>query len=179
MKSSHVWMLVYVVAVLVANYTAEMFIELPMFGILSVGTLVFGVTFTARDYVHQLGRKYVYGMIAIAAILALIMSATLAVPWRIVIASFITILIAETADTEVYNRFLRHNWIVRVLASNSVSVPMDSIIFTVIAFAGVFSVGMIAEIVYADVIVKFTVGLCVALIRYMGISNVKNNTQSA
>jgi len=35
-------MSIYIIAVLVANYTATWFIPLPVFGMVSVGTLVFG-----------------------------------------------------------------------------------------------------------------------------------------
>ena len=48
-------MAIYITAVLVANYTATWFIPLPVFGLVSVGTLVFGVTFTQRDRVHRFG----------------------------------------------------------------------------------------------------------------------------
>lgn len=167
-RVGYCWMVVYVVCVLAANYYADTFIPLPLFGMLSVGTIVFGVTFTARDYAHRLGRPAVYKMISAAAVLALMMSLTLGVPLRIVAASFITILIAETADTEVYHRTLNRSWPLRVLASNSVSIPLDSIIFTAIAFAGVLSLGMMVEIVYADVLVKFLVGAVVGALRYLG-----------
>ena len=60
-------MLIYIVAVLVANYTATWFIALPVFGMVSVGTLAFGLTFTQRDRVHRFDRKVVYLMIFIAA----------------------------------------------------------------------------------------------------------------
>ena len=61
-------MLIYIIAVLVANYTATWFIPLPIFGMVSVGTLVFGITFTQRDRVHRFGRKSVYFMIFVAAV---------------------------------------------------------------------------------------------------------------
>jgi hypothetical protein len=52
-------MSLYIAAVLAANYTATWFIPLPIFGMLSVGTLIFGITFTQRDRVHRYGRKAV------------------------------------------------------------------------------------------------------------------------
>jgi uncharacterized PurR-regulated membrane protein YhhQ (DUF165 family) len=170
MRNAHAWSIVYVVSVLVANYTAGIFIPFPVFGLLSVGTIVFGVTFTARDYVHTLGRRYVYSMILIAGVLSLIMSFALGVPARIVIASFITICIAEAADTEVYQKFINKNWLTRVSLSNSVSVPLDSILFTTLAFAGVMSFYDITQIVFADVVVKFAVGFGIALLRSWGVN---------
>jgi len=61
-------MLIYIAAVLIANYTATWFIPMPIFGLVSVGTLVFGVTFTQRDRVHRYGRRSVYAMIFGAAL---------------------------------------------------------------------------------------------------------------
>lgn len=165
MKNPYIWSIIYVVAVLSANYTAENFIQLPLFGLLSVGTLIFGITFSARDYVHQLGRKYVYLMIAITAILAMAMSIYLGVPSRIIIASFVTILIAEITDTEIYQRFIHMPWLSRVAISNSVSIPLDSILFSVLAFAGVMSYYDVAQIIWADIVWKFVVATAVSLFR--------------
>jgi len=58
--------------------------------------------------------------------------------WRIVVASIIAEVVAELVDTEVYHWFVsrvttRYQW-ARVLVSNSVSIPLDSLIFTVLAF---------------------------------------------
>ena len=61
-------MTIYILAVLAANYTATWFIPLPIFGMVSVGTLIFGITFTQRDRVHRYGRKAVYAMILLAAV---------------------------------------------------------------------------------------------------------------
>lgn len=170
MKTGYIWSVVYVIAVLIANYFADTFIQFPIFGLLSIGTIVFGVTFTARDYVHVLGRSYVYKMIACAAFFALVMSASIGVPFRIIVASFVTIIIAESVDTEVYHRFLGSSWLARVTISNSASIPLDSILFSLIAFAGIFSVYDITQIVFADVVVKFLVGALVASFRLFGYS---------
>ena len=68
----------------------------------------------------------------------------------------------EAADTEVYARLLKRRWLVRVLSSNAVSIPLDSVIFTAIAFAGTLSAAVMAEIVFADVLAKTAVGLLAA-----------------
>lgn len=158
-------MLVYIVAVLVANYTATWFFPLPVFGMVSVGTLVFGITFTQRDRVHRYGRKAVYLMIFIAAIGMVLESLFLSVPWRIILASFIAIVLSETADTEIYHKLLQRSWFQRVLGSNLVSIPLDSILFNVIAFAGVFEPGMMVAIIFGEIVVKFTTGAAAALWR--------------
>jgi uncharacterized PurR-regulated membrane protein YhhQ (DUF165 family) len=158
-----IWGILYLICVLLAQYTAEWFIPLPLFGLLSSGTVVFGITFTARDYVHGLGRKYVYLMIFIAAISSLVMTVILGVPIRIIIASIIAIVLAETADTEVYHKLLNKSWLTRVASSNLISVPLDTILFTLIAFDFPFIV--LVQIVYADIVTKYLVGLIIAIKR--------------
>ena len=160
-----IYAIVYIIAVLLANYTATMFLPLPVFGLVSVGTLIFGVTFTMRDHVHRYGRKAVYSMIAVAAVLMVMESVFLAVPWRIIAASFVAIVLAETADTEIYQRLLHRSWFVRVLGSNAVSIPIDSVLFNVLAFAGVFAVPMLVAIVFGEIVTKFATGGLVALWR--------------
>ncbi|MBA3416047.1 MAG: VUT family protein, partial [Chloroflexia bacterium] len=156
---------VYITAVLIANATAETFIPLPFFGLVSVGTLFFGLTFTQRDRVHRAGKRQVYTMLGVTAVLATLESLLLDVPWRIILASCLAILLAEAADTEVYHRLRRHGWYARVAGSNAVSIPLDSLIFTVTAFAGVFSAAMIVEIVWGDIVAKGAVGMLAALWR--------------
>src|SRR5210317_1232898 len=122
-------MTIYIVAVLAANYTATWFIPLPIFGMVSVGTLIFGITFTQRDRVHRYGRKAVYSMIMMAAVGMVLESLFLAVEWRIILASFIAIVLSEAADTEIYHKLLHRSWLQRVAGSNIVSIPLDSLLF--------------------------------------------------
>jgi queuosine precursor transporter len=155
----------YILAVLVANYTATWFIPLPVFGMMSVGTLVFGVTFTQRDRVHRFGRRRVYLMIFIAAVGMVLESLFLGVDWRIITASFIAIVLSETVDTEVYQTLLQRPWMQRVIGSNLVSIPLDSILFNLIAFAGVFKPGMLTAIIFGEIVAKFATGAVAALWR--------------
>lgn len=157
--------IIYCLAVWIANYTATWFVPMPVFGMVSVGTLVFGITFTQRDRVHRHGRRAVYVMIFIAAIGMVAESMLLGVPWRIILASFIAIVLSETADTEVYHRLLDKSWLRRVTGSNAVSVPLDTLLFNLIAFAGVFAPLMLIQIMFGEVVVKFAVGGLVALWR--------------
>lgn len=126
-----------------------------------MGTFVYPLTFTLRDVVHKiLGKRNAQTLIVTAAAINLVMalylawaarvpsdpswglgdsfSAILGPVWRIVTASILAEIVSELIDTEVYHWFVtrvttRYQW-VRVLASNSVSIPIDSLIFTVIAF---------------------------------------------
>jgi len=160
--------LIYIAATLAANYTAAWFIPLPIFGLISIGTLFFGVTFTQRDRVHHRGRKAVYTMIFVAAVLNSLMSILLNVSWRIILASFTAIVLAETADTEVYQKLIRRPWLQRVAGSNAVSIPMDSALFTFIAFAGVFPVTKMLAIIFGDVVLKAIISGLVAFERQAG-----------
>jgi len=158
-------MTIYIVAVLAANYTATWFIPLPIFGMVSVGTLIFGITFTQRDRVHRYGRKAVYGMIMVAAVGMVLESLFLAVEWRIILASFIAIVLSEAADTEIYHQLLHRSWLQRVTGSNVVSIPLDSLLFNLIAFLGVFEPAMLVAIIFGEIVTKFTTGTLVALWR--------------
>lgn len=161
------WAIIYVAAVLIAQYTAVWFVPLPVFGLVAVGTLAFGATFTARDYVHKLGRLRVYLMIAIAILGSVALSVVGSVDWRIIAASALAIGLSETADTEVYQRLLHRHWLLRVAGSNSVSIPIDSVVFNAVAFAGVFALPVLVAIVFGEIVVKFVSGGILALWRYL------------
>jgi queuosine precursor transporter len=156
---------IYIVAVLGANLTATWFVPLPVFGQVAVGTFIFGFTFTQRDRMHIRGRRFVYGIIGLATLLSAVLAAVGHVPPRIIIASVIAIVIAESADTEIYQRLLARTWWHRVLASNAVSIPLDSIFFNLVAFAGVFAPKQMVAIIFGEVVVKFLVGALAAVWR--------------
>jgi uncharacterized integral membrane protein (TIGR00697 family) len=126
-----------------------------------MGTFIYPITFTLRDVVHKsLGKRAARTMVMAAAAVNLFMalylqfaarapsdasfaldrefSAVLAPLWRLTIASIVAMVISELVDTEVYSWFVerittRFQW-ARVLVSNAVSVPLDSLIFSVGAF---------------------------------------------
>jgi uncharacterized integral membrane protein (TIGR00697 family) len=78
---------------------------------------------------------------------------------RIVLASILTALIAELIDTKVYQLWTRDGrekwpqW-TRVFVSNSVSIPVDSLMFPIIAFAGVLGMEGLQQMVWTNIIVK-------------------------
>jgi len=161
----------YTVIVAVSNLLIDKFIDLGAFGMLSAGTLTFGATFTLRDLAHQssdragLGRTPVLAMIGVAAIANVAVAAIFGIPGRFLVASFGAILLSEGVDTEIYHALRSRSWLVRVLSSNAVSVPLDSITFTVVAFAGEvgYGVSTMAQIVEADLLFKFGIGALIAL----------------
>ncbi len=85
---------------------------------------------------------------------------------RIVLASILTALIAELIDTKVYQLWTRGGrekwpqW-TRVFASNSVSIPVDSLLFPIIAFAGVLGAEGLQQMVWTNIIVKALVTVLV------------------
>ncbi len=168
---------VYVMATLLANFTFDSFLPLPKFGLVNVGTLFFAITFTQRDKIHQYARKYALWAIFIAAMANVITALSIQTPLRYVVVGFTAIVVSEFADTEVYQRLVKRNWLSRVIASNAISIPIDTIIFTVFAFYGqdFANFAWMREVIITDIIVKAAVAFVVAL----GIINLKNKFQAA
>ncbi|UTA49971.1 hypothetical protein MSS93_09110 [Deinococcus radiodurans] len=50
-----VLIVLYALSILLANITLNKFIQLPVFGLLSVGTIFFAAVFTLRDRIHRAG----------------------------------------------------------------------------------------------------------------------------
>lgn len=145
------------------------------------GTLIYPFTFTLRDMVHKVaGIKSARALIVAAAFINIFMaglfwlvgvlpfdpsvgeqnafSQALSPVWRIVLASVISEVISELIDTEAYQLWVnkvskRYQW-ARVLVSNSVSIPVDSLLFSWIAFGGVFSASVVWAIFFSNVVVK-------------------------
>lgn len=144
------------------------------------GTLIYPLTFTLRDMVHKVaGAKATRTLIYTAAVINIIMAglfwlvgwlpgdpqvvqpdfaAVLAPVWRIVFASILAEVVAQLLDTEAYSLWtrkvtMRYQW-ARVLVSNAVSVPVDSLIFVWAAFGGVLPNTVVWAIFLSNVIVK-------------------------
>lgn len=171
----------YIAAQLLADITSLRLVDL--FGkAIDGGTFVYPITFTLRDLVHKAaGKKVARALIAAAAAVNLFMAAlfwfvselplvgesgpqselfadVLGPVWRIVVASIVAEVIAELIDTEVYSAWVRRfgqtNQWGRVLASNAVALPIDSVIFALIAFSGVVPAAIVWEIIYLNIIFK-------------------------
>jgi uncharacterized PurR-regulated membrane protein YhhQ (DUF165 family) len=157
-------MLVYIVCTVLANYTFDAFLPVGGFFLVNVGTFFFGVTFTQRDRVHQFGRRNVYIMILLAAVINVVMSLLIDTPLRYIGVAFLAILISETADTEIYQRLLDRPWLTRVARSNAISAPLDTVIFTVLAFWGeqFATFGWMLQVIITDVLVKYGASMLVA-----------------
>jgi uncharacterized integral membrane protein (TIGR00697 family) len=170
----------YIAAQMLADITSLKIISFAGFS-MDAGTLIYPITFTLRDLVHKVtGKRGARAIIVAAAAINLFMAgffwlvsrlpydpaagpqpdwdAVLAPVWRIVIASIIAEVFAELTDTEVYHLWVtrvtrRFQWM-RVLVSNAVSVPLDSLIFVWLAFGGVYQSSVVWSIFFANVLLK-------------------------
>ena len=157
---------VFVAATVLANYTLDAFLPVGPWFLVNVGTLFFGVTFTQRDRIHRFGRPAVYATIVAAAVANVAAAVAVGTPLRYVAVSFLAIVASEAADTEVYQRLLSRRWLTRVLSSNAVSAPLDTVLFTVLAFFGApwASFAWMTQVIVTDVLVKYGSGLATALL---------------
>lgn len=145
------------------------------------GTLIYPFTFTLRDLVHKVAgvataRVLIFTAAAINVVMALLFWIVAELPadmtvgpqtefgivlspvYRIVLASIVAEIVSELIDTEVYRRWVsrfaeRWQW-GRVLASNAVAVPIDSVIFAVIAFGGEIPSTAVVAIIWGNILVK-------------------------
>ena len=170
----------YVAAQMLADITS---LKIVAFAGLTMdaGTLIYPITFTLRDLVHKVTGKHGARVIIIAAaVINLFMAglfwfvgqlaydptagpqpdwnAVLSPVRRIVIASILAEVLAELTDTEVYHLWVtrvtrRFQWM-RVLVSNSISIPVDSVVFCWLAFGGVYPAGVVWGIFQANVLLK-------------------------
>ena len=170
----------YIAAQMLADVTSlkiVLFLGLSM----DAGTFIYPITFTLRDLVHKtVGAKGARVLIVTAAVINLVMAglfwwvarlpgdpavgpqagfaAVLSPVWRIVVASIVAEVMAEFIDTEIYRLWVervtqRYQWM-RVLTSNSVSVPLDSVVFAWGAFGGVLPFPVVWSIVLSNILVK-------------------------
>ena len=161
----------------IASLKVVLFLGMSM----DAGTFIYPITFTLRDLVHKtIGITAARVLIVTAAVINVVMAAlfwwvsrmpgdpavgpqtafatVLSPVWRIVVASIAAEVLSEWVDTEVYRLWVeritqRYQWL-RVLLSNAVSVPLDSVVFAWGAFGGQLPAAVVWSIVGSNVIVK-------------------------
>jgi uncharacterized integral membrane protein (TIGR00697 family) len=171
---------IYIAAQLLSDIASLKITSIAGFS-MDAGTFIYPLTFTIRDLVHKrLGKQVARQVIVLAAGINLFMAlffqftawlpqdpswglgkefaAVLGPVWRIVIASIVAEVISELLDTEIYhlwqNRITeKYQWM-RVLSSNAVSIPVDSMIFCWGAFGFSLPHDVVWSIFFANVIVK-------------------------
>lgn len=153
----------YIAAQMIADITS---VKIGVVAGLAVdmGTFIYPITFTLRDVVHKvLGKRNTQLLILCAAAVNVLMvlytawaasvssedaffgdayAVVFGPLWRITLASIIAEVVSELADTEAYHWFVtkvtRTKQWARVLVSNAISVPIDNLIFVLIAFAPIW-----------------------------------------
>jgi len=171
----------YVAAQVLADVSSLRLVDL--FGkAIDGGTFIYPITFTLRDLIHKAaGKKVARALIVAAAAVNLGMAGlfwlvselplvadsgtaselfadVLGPVWRIVLASIVAEVISELIDTEVYSAWVKRfgadkQW-GRVLASNLAALPIDSVLFALIAFAGIVPGSVVLEIIYLNIAFK-------------------------
>jgi len=170
----------YLLCQIIADVTAVKVVSL--WGLtFPAATFIYALTFTMRDLAHkQMGKSATKTLIWAAACVNVLMAlyfvftiwlepapfwtgqeayaATLGLVPRIVGASIIAELIAELVDTEIYqlvwSRHPQAPQFLRVLGSNLVASPLDSLIFVFIAFAGTMPIAALWSLVLGQTLFK-------------------------
>ena len=170
----------YVAAQLLANVTSLRILMIAGFS-MDAGTLIYPFTFTLRDLVHKTGGIKVARAVVITAAAANLFMAglywlvarlppdmgvgeqvefgmVLSPTWRLVFASIVAQIVSELVDGQVYQVWVNKvghklQWM-RVLTSNSVSVPLDSALFCGLAFVGRMPFAVVVSIFVANIIAK-------------------------
>ncbi|AGA66867.1 queuosine precursor transporter [Brachyspira pilosicoli] len=148
------------------------------------GTFLYPLAFTIRDMAHKtIGKKNTQKLIIVSAIINIFspvyfyivsnipadsswqfneaFQLTLSPVLRIAIASIVGSTVAELVDTEIYHFFVtkitkRYQWL-RVLISNAFSIPVDNLLFVVIAFYGALPFDALLGIFIFNFFVKYAV----------------------
>ncbi len=148
---------------------------------IDAGTFIYPLTFTLRDMVHKVAgikaaRILIFAAAGINIIMALFFRVVSLLPpdltigpqeefgmvlspiWRIVAASIIAEVVSELIDTEGYRFWVekvtkKYQW-VRVLFSNLFSIPLDSFLFSFLAFWKLFPTSIVISIFFSNMIIK-------------------------
>lgn len=170
----------YVAAQMLADIGSLRIVFIAGFSI-DAGTFIYPLTFTLRDMVHKVAGIKIARMLILAAaginlLMALFFKIVAILPpdmtvglqsefamvlspvWRIVGASILAEVIGELIDTEGYRFWVekvtrKYHW-ARVLVSNAVSIPIDSLIFSYLAFWGTMPPGVVLSIFFSNMIIK-------------------------
>jgi queuosine precursor transporter len=167
--------LFYLLSIVIANVVTARFAPLE-FGIFIVpmGTLFVGATFIFRDLVqNKYGRKKTYFFIFLALLLSATVSFSLGDTLMIVVASALSFVIAESADTEIYTR-LKLPMVWRVFYSGIVGGLLDSVVFVIVGLsplgAGILPWEAVPAAIVGQVVVKTAIQTIGAIILNQGLA---------
>lgn len=170
----------YVSFQVIANVLSTKIAVLPLLSWpIDGGTIIYPLTFTLRDFVHKsLGKKQsrvivllAAGVNLLAALLFLVVAKVqpdaswpyqqayeniLLPVWRITWASIVAQVISELLDTELFSAiYRRFSDAAAVFVSNSVALVLDSVVFSLVAFAGALPLSVVFQVAVTNIIVKF------------------------
>ena len=121
----------FIATIYAANFAIETWGIVPVgFGLMAPAGVYFaGLAFTLRDLTHEtLGRRGVLAAILVGAALSALVSPVFA------LASGVAFLVSELADYAVYAPLRRKHFLGAVVASNTVGLTLDSVLFLLLAF---------------------------------------------
>jgi uncharacterized integral membrane protein (TIGR00697 family) len=170
----------YVATQMMADIASLRIVLIAGFSI-DAGTFIYPLTFTLRDMVHKVAGIKIARLLIIAAaginlLMALFFKVVSVLPadlsvgpqqefgqvlspiWRIVGASILAEVVSELIDTESYRIWVekvtkKYQW-ARVLVSNLISIPIDSFLFSMLAFWGVLPPVVVLSIFLSNMIIK-------------------------
>ena len=174
----------YVVVGMLSNISSLRIIDI--FGVsMDAGTLLYPLTFTLRDLIHKKSDKktaihIVFTGVAMNLLMFLVFFGVSKLPadmavgpqkefgqvlvasWRIILASIVAMFFAEIVDSNIYqwyaDKFKKYQFM-RIITSNFVSVPLDSIIVTLIAFYGTMPNSVLISITLVNIAIKYGITL--------------------
>jgi uncharacterized PurR-regulated membrane protein YhhQ (DUF165 family) len=123
----------YLGSIVLANILVHTFGLLTILGLtFPAGAIAIGLTFSARDFVQERYGKFgCWGWMLIASVI------TFAFNQQLAMASVSAFFIAEFSDWIIYTR-TSGGIQKRLLYSNLVSIPLDSVVFVLLAFGPVW-----------------------------------------
>ena len=187
-RNLHILILVsvaYVAAQMVADISNLRNLMIAGIGV-SAFSIAYPLTFTLRDMAHKLAGPHVARTLIIAAaVIYLIVQAFFAIisglppamteaerislgqlltpEWRFLVAAVVASVLSQLVDTEVYTRWVdrfggEHQW-GRVLVSNAIGIPLDRILFLLLAFAGTMSTDGLLEAFIGTTVIQLIFGI--------------------
>lgn len=126
-----IWLAIYIGIIFASNWAVDAFGVVPVgFGLEAPAAVYFvGLSFTVRDLAHDaVGRRRIAAAIVVGAALSYAVAPSFAV------ASGVAFLLSEGADFAVYTPLRERHRMVGIVASNTVGLVIDSIVFLHLAF---------------------------------------------
>ena len=143
----------------IANYYAATFVEVGTLTF-AVGTLTFALAYTLADYIRRYhGRSATIVAVAAGAAGTLVYTAVFdGGLGRIVLASLVSLVVASSVDIRLQTALLGGPIWRLVFVSNGISLLVDTVVFTLLAFYGVDGIA-IPGLIAGDYLVKIVMSL--------------------